>query len=114
MRNDPPSKKTVEDLKSQHPVLYLSQITLPEKAGGGLLHVVWRPPKLVDWDRYQSAIGKDGVSPNRELLAALAVWPELPKVVLDIQDTPIALGVWVEQEVLPFFGSGTTVTSAEL
>lgn len=108
----------VVKLKKENPgaKLTISDLVTPEQTGLGTLTVVWKTPTYDDWERYQAAIGKDGVVPIMELLASVLVHPaELsPEQDEALIGVPMSVDRFIEQEIMPFFGRGTVVRSRAL
>lgn len=106
-------------LKKEHgDGLTVSEIRLPRKAGGGTVVIVSREPTYDDWDTcgaVERENDDDPIVARKAWADALIVWPTDPAVIQRFVELPFAFNnQWMAEQVMPFFGSGATISTRAL
>lgn len=104
----------IDALKQRHgDNIFIGEIALP--LNNGKIEFIMREPRFSDWEVYQKASSTTAVIANSNLLRSLIVYPENPGPIIErVQQFPVALGDFVVNEVMPFFGSGAQTTKRKL
>ena len=102
----------LRQLKEEHPEgLFRSRIRLPH--GQGEIVLIWRMPTYADAEALIARSNTDPIAANGNLAQSLAVGPS-KAAAQELGRYPLALARWVDREVNPFFGGGSTTESEAL
>lgn len=75
---------------------------------------IYRKPSTADLESYGKSAKKNPIVANLNMIQSLIVYPESGPVIDEIREYPTAYGSFVEEALVPFFGSKVTVKSRKL
>ena len=104
---------TIKGVVDQHGAgVRWTVITLPQPVGG-IIGFFWKEPTHESWEKAEAQAAVGG-NRNEVLAHAVIVHPDRAKVMAQLKAAPVALRMFGEGEISPFFGVGATISIAEL
>ena len=109
------SKEQVAELKKRYGDVYQQSLDFQDGDGNPLsVEFVYRKPRVSDIEAYQKAAPKSGMVANQNLMQTVIVHPEPASVMAQVVDFPNAIGRFVEDSLVPFFGANVVARSTRL
>jgi uncharacterized iron-regulated protein len=110
------SKEQIEALKQRHQGgIFEGSINFDDDMDNAhTVEFIWRKPLTVDLEAYSKVAQRNVMAANLNMMQSLIVYPEPAEVVAQIREYPGAYGRFVEEAVMPFFGSHAIVSRRKL
>ncbi len=112
------SKETIASVKEKNPSLelYKGAISFNDaKKQKQKLEFIYRKPSVADMEVYNKAASKNGITAQSNLLHSLIVFPEEAREITDkLMDYPPVVASFVNEAILPFFGTEIEAESSQI
>lgn len=111
------TKEIIEKVKKENEglELFLGEISFKDENGKTkALEFVYKKPVVADMEAFNKAAAKSGFTAQSNLLNSLIVYPEPGEITGALREYPPVVAEFVEENIVPFFGSAITSKSSRI
>lgn len=111
------TKEEIEKVKNDNPgkTLFKAKVRyLNDRKQEVTLDFIYAKPSVLDMEAHNKAQAKSSFTAQLNLLRSLIVYPSADDIVKALTDYPIVVANFVNEELVPFFGTVVETTSSQI